>query len=161
MGPFTAARCGRIGRERPQGTRWNSARAQEIGSAAWSSNTRSPRQKAPARWPKVHLSTSPARRNWRTVAGPPAALLAQPEDVAKKIVRAVERNVDTLYVPGFWKLIMMVIKSIPSTVFKKAKPVTSRFCFCIDHFLFLLVSLIYVFFFGTGCVGYIVRKSLT
>ena len=49
----------------------------------------------------------------------PAALLAQPEDVAKKIVRAVERNVDTLYVPGFWKLIMMVIKSIPSAVFKR------------------------------------------
>lgn len=49
----------------------------------------------------------------------PALLLAQPEQVAKTIVRGVERKVGTLYVPGFWRLIMLVIKAIPGFVFNR------------------------------------------
>ena len=46
-------------------------------------------------------------------------LWAQPQTVAKGIVRAVSRRADVVYLPGFWRLIMMVIRSIPERIFKK------------------------------------------
>lgn len=49
----------------------------------------------------------------------PTALVAQPEQVAARIVTGVERGVGTLYVPGFWALIMLVIRSIPQPIFKR------------------------------------------
>lgn len=47
------------------------------------------------------------------------ALWAQPDQVATTIVRAVARRSDVIYVPGFWRLIMFVIRHIPERVFKK------------------------------------------
>jgi hypothetical protein len=49
----------------------------------------------------------------------PAALLATPEQVARRIVKGIERKTDTLYTPGFWALIMLIIRSIPQPVFKR------------------------------------------
>lgn len=49
----------------------------------------------------------------------PAALVAKPEKVALCIVAGIERKVSTLYAPGFWALIMLVIKYLPSSVFKR------------------------------------------
>lgn len=49
----------------------------------------------------------------------PAALLATPEQVAALIVKGINKRSDTLYVPGFWRLIMLVIKNIPGIVFKR------------------------------------------
>lgn len=49
----------------------------------------------------------------------PAALLATPEQVAALIIKGVEKQKDTLYVPGFWRLIMLIIKSVPSVIFKR------------------------------------------
>jgi hypothetical protein len=49
----------------------------------------------------------------------PAALVAKPEQVADRIVTGIERKVATLYVPGFWALIMLVIRCIPQQVFKR------------------------------------------
>jgi len=49
----------------------------------------------------------------------PQALVAQPDAVAKRIVRGIERRVDVLYVPWFWSLIMRVIRAIPGPVFKR------------------------------------------
>lgn len=46
-------------------------------------------------------------------------LWASPEKVAGCIARAVERRADTLYAPGFWWLIMAIIRSIPEGVFKR------------------------------------------
>lgn len=52
---------------------------------------------------------------------PKNPLFAKPEFVAKKIVEAIKNETDILYVPGFWKYIMMIIKSIPEGMFKKLK----------------------------------------
>ncbi|MEE4999316.1 SDR family oxidoreductase [Pseudomonas viridiflava] len=49
----------------------------------------------------------------------PAALLAQPEQVAERIVNGIARQATSLYAPGFWALIMLVIRSIPQPMFKR------------------------------------------
>lgn len=49
----------------------------------------------------------------------PARLVASPEQVAERIIRGTEKKVDTLYTPGFWALIMLIIRTIPSFVFKR------------------------------------------
>ena len=51
----------------------------------------------------------------------PERLVAQPEQVARRIVAGIERKVDVLYAPAFWRLIMLVIRSIPRFVFKRMK----------------------------------------
>jgi decaprenylphospho-beta-D-erythro-pentofuranosid-2-ulose 2-reductase len=51
----------------------------------------------------------------------PAALVAQPEAVARRIVAGIGRKADVLYAPAFWALIMMVIRSIPRAFFKRMK----------------------------------------
>ncbi|ANI55865.1 SDR family oxidoreductase [Pseudomonas glycinae] len=49
----------------------------------------------------------------------PKALVAQPEQVAKRIAEGIDRKKDVLYAPGFWSLIMLIIRSIPRSVFKR------------------------------------------
>ena len=48
-------------------------------------------------------------------------LVASPEDCARAILRAAERGVATLYVPFFWRFIMLIIQHIPAHVMKKLK----------------------------------------
>ncbi len=50
---------------------------------------------------------------------PKGPLFAQPAQVAKGIVRAIERRSDVVYLPPFWELIMLIICSIPERIFKK------------------------------------------
>lgn len=47
------------------------------------------------------------------------ALWAQPEDIAKGIVKALSSGRDVVYLPFFWRYIMLIIKNIPEFVFKK------------------------------------------
>lgn len=54
-----------------------------------------------------------------TAAFPKGALWAKPDAIARGIVRAVERGADEVYLPGFWRLIMLVIRLIPERIFKK------------------------------------------
>ena len=54
-----------------------------------------------------------------TAAFPKGALWAKPDAIARGIVRAVERRADEVYLPGFWRLIMFVIRHVPERVFKK------------------------------------------
>ncbi len=44
---------------------------------------------------------------------------AQPEKVAKDILKAIAKKRYVLYTPHFWKYIMLVIKMVPSRVFSK------------------------------------------
>ena len=44
---------------------------------------------------------------------------ADPSDVAKQIVRAIDKRKDIVYTPGKWRVIMAVIKLIPERVFKR------------------------------------------
>jgi NAD(P)-dependent dehydrogenase (short-subunit alcohol dehydrogenase family) len=46
-------------------------------------------------------------------------LVAPPELVGRKIAEAPDRRSDTLYVPGFWRLIMLIIQHIPELIFKR------------------------------------------
>ena len=49
----------------------------------------------------------------------PAALVAQPDAVARRIVAGIDRKADVLYAPAFWALIMAIIRNIPQSVFKR------------------------------------------
>lgn len=56
-----------------------------------------------------------------TEAIPKNALFTGPGVVAAAILRAVERRRDVVYVPGFWRLVMWIVRSIPERVFKRLK----------------------------------------
>ena len=46
---------------------------------------------------------------------------SSPELVARQIEKAIRRKRHTVYVPGYWRLIMAVVRSIPEAVFKRLK----------------------------------------
>ncbi|HTV14922.1 MAG TPA: SDR family oxidoreductase [Acidobacteriaceae bacterium] len=47
------------------------------------------------------------------------ALFAQPAQVGRHILRAIGKRKDVAYVPPFWRLIMLVVRSVPGRIFKK------------------------------------------
>jgi short-subunit dehydrogenase len=49
------------------------------------------------------------------------ALWAQPDDIARGIVRAVEGRQNVVYLPSFWRLIMWVIRLIPEPIFVRLR----------------------------------------
>ena len=49
----------------------------------------------------------------------PKWITVSPEYVGKKIFKAYEKKKDVVYIPGFWKLIMLIIALIPERIFKK------------------------------------------
>lgn len=51
----------------------------------------------------------------------PPLLTAQPEQVANAVFKAVQRKKNVLFVKWPWKYIMLIIKSIPESIFKKLK----------------------------------------
>ncbi|HET9113117.1 MAG TPA: SDR family oxidoreductase [Burkholderiales bacterium] len=56
-----------------------------------------------------------------TYGMPGLFLVASPQYVGKRIVSALHKSADVIYVPGFWRYLMLVIKLIPETVFKRMK----------------------------------------
>jgi short-subunit dehydrogenase len=48
-------------------------------------------------------------------------LWAKPASVALKILRAIDKQQDEVYVPMFWSAVMLVIKAIPNKIFQKMK----------------------------------------
>ena len=51
---------------------------------------------------------------------PNAARFADPEQVGREIVRALERrSPDVLYTPRIWRYVMGAVRQIPETVFKR------------------------------------------
>jgi decaprenylphospho-beta-D-erythro-pentofuranosid-2-ulose 2-reductase len=48
-------------------------------------------------------------------------LWAKPADVAAKIVRAIDKRKDEVYIPAFWWAVMAVIKTIPTKIFKSIR----------------------------------------
>lgn len=46
-------------------------------------------------------------------------LWAKPDDVARGIVKAVASKKDVVYLPGIWRLIMLIIRHIPESIFKR------------------------------------------
>jgi short-subunit dehydrogenase len=56
-----------------------------------------------------------------TAQFPKGPLWARADDVAKGIAQAIDRRKGVVYLPSFWWLIMMVIKSIPEFIFARLK----------------------------------------
>ncbi|MFA7293087.1 MAG: SDR family oxidoreductase [Rhodocyclaceae bacterium] len=54
-----------------------------------------------------------------TAAFKKGALWAQPDAVARGILAAIESGRNEVYLPGFWCLIMAIIRHIPEPIFKK------------------------------------------
>ena len=52
---------------------------------------------------------------------PKGALWAQPAQVARQIGQAIDQGRTVVYTPGFWRLIMFIIRHIPEFVFVKLK----------------------------------------
>ncbi len=50
---------------------------------------------------------------------PQGPLFAKPSQVARGIVKAIEKRRDVVYLPGFWRVIMLIIRLIPGRIFKK------------------------------------------
>ncbi|GAB6042114.1 SDR family oxidoreductase [Endothiovibrio diazotrophicus] len=50
---------------------------------------------------------------------PKGPLWAQPETIAKGIVAAADRGRERVYLPGFWRYIMLIIRNIPEFIFKR------------------------------------------
>jgi len=46
-------------------------------------------------------------------------LVADPNKIGEKIANSVESRANVLYLPWFWKYIMLIIKSIPEFIFKR------------------------------------------
>jgi len=58
-------------------------------------------------------------RTAMTVGMPKSEKFADPNQVAKSIVAAINAKKDQLYVPFIWAPIMLVVRSIPERIFKK------------------------------------------
>jgi decaprenylphospho-beta-D-erythro-pentofuranosid-2-ulose 2-reductase len=54
------------------------------------------------------------------------ALFTTPERAAQSIVRALDRKVSEAYVPGFWRLIMFVVRNLPDAVFQRVSALSGR-----------------------------------
>jgi decaprenylphospho-beta-D-erythro-pentofuranosid-2-ulose 2-reductase len=48
-------------------------------------------------------------------------LVAKPEAVAKRVYESIRKGHDVIYVPGFWAVIMIIIKLIPERIFKRLR----------------------------------------
>lgn len=48
-------------------------------------------------------------------------LVASPQDVGERIVRSLGKSKDVVYLPWFWRYIMLIIRHIPEPIFKRLK----------------------------------------
>ena len=51
----------------------------------------------------------------------PALLIAEPDEVAAAVVRAVRRRRDVVYVRRIWRPLMFIVRAVPERVFKRLK----------------------------------------
>lgn len=54
------------------------------------------------------------------------ALFAQPEPVARSIVRAIDARVAEAYVPSFWRIAMPIVKNTPEWLFQRFAVLSGR-----------------------------------
>ena len=50
---------------------------------------------------------------------PQNALFAHPAAVGRGILKAIEKRKDVVYMPPIWAIIMLIIRSVPNSIFKK------------------------------------------
>jgi len=56
-----------------------------------------------------------------TFGMPGLFLVASPQAIGKRIAGALDKSPDVLYLPWFWRYIMLIIKHIPESIFKRLK----------------------------------------
>jgi short-subunit dehydrogenase len=56
-----------------------------------------------------------------TYGRPGLFLLASPESVAQGIFKAIARGKSVVYLPWFWRYVMMMVKAVPEAVFKRLR----------------------------------------
>jgi short-subunit dehydrogenase len=56
-----------------------------------------------------------------TYGRPGLFLVASPESVAKGIFRTIVKGKEVVYLPWFWRLIMLIVQSIPEAIFKRLR----------------------------------------
>jgi decaprenylphospho-beta-D-erythro-pentofuranosid-2-ulose 2-reductase len=71
----------------------------------------------------VHVVTvKPGLLDSPMTAGiPKSRLFAPPSAVAIAILRAVQRRSDVVYVPGFWRVLMWIVRQVPERFFKRMR----------------------------------------
>jgi short-subunit dehydrogenase len=68
------------------------------------------------------ITVKPGFVDTRMTYGRPGLLLvASPDRVAKGVFRAIVKGKDVVYLPWFWRLIMLIVQSIPEAVFKRLR----------------------------------------
>lgn len=55
------------------------------------------------------------------ILDPNSPMVASPEQVARDIERAIAKRRDVIYTRWFWKWIMLIIRNIPESIFKRLK----------------------------------------
>jgi len=53
-------------------------------------------------------------------------LFARPPAVARAIVRAIDAGRAVTYVPGFWRIIMAIVRAVPDPVFRRIRALQAR-----------------------------------
>lgn len=48
-------------------------------------------------------------------------LVASPQDVGERIARTPQKSADVVYLPWFWRYIMLIIQHVPEPIFKRLK----------------------------------------
>jgi short-subunit dehydrogenase len=56
-----------------------------------------------------------------TAEFPKGLLWAQPDSIAKDIFKGISSQRNVIYTPWFWTLIMVLIRLIPESIFKRLK----------------------------------------
>lgn len=51
----------------------------------------------------------------------PLYLAANPKKTAVKIIRALDKGRESVYIPGVWRIIMLIIRLIPEKIFKRLR----------------------------------------
>ncbi|MEN9828896.1 MAG: hypothetical protein RJA11_1512, partial [Bacteroidota bacterium] len=46
-------------------------------------------------------------------------LFVKPDFIAKEIIRGIEQGLDVMYIPSYWRLILMIIRALPEKIFMK------------------------------------------
>jgi hypothetical protein len=46
-------------------------------------------------------------------------LFVKPDFIAKEIIRGIEQGLDVMYIPSYWRFIMMIIRALPEKIFMK------------------------------------------
>jgi short-subunit dehydrogenase len=68
------------------------------------------------------MTVKPGFVDTATTFGMPGLfLVASPQSVGEAIVRALEKRRSVIYVPWFWRYIMLIIRHIPEFIFKRLK----------------------------------------